>query len=103
MNDISKLKLEAEKAIEKLVSGKTYTSKYALDRINAALDKSPNDVLIGTMRDAVEKYAQNNSFITQAKIGSLYDHLCGFSHNKGNFRNSLEDLLLHPLHFCLLT
>lgn len=93
MNDISKLKLEAEKAIEKLVSGKTYTSKYALDRINAALDKSPNDVLIGTMRDAVEKYAQNNSFITQAKIGSLYDHLCGFSHNKGNFRNSLEDLL----------
>ena len=54
MNDISKLKLEAERAIEKLVSGKTYTSKYALDRINAALDKNPYDVLIGTMRDAVE-------------------------------------------------
>ncbi len=93
MKDISRLKLEAEKAIEKLVSGKTYTSKYALSRINAALDKSPNDVLIGTMRDVVEKYAQKNPFITQTKIGSLYDHLCGFSHNKGTFRDSLEDLL----------
>ena len=75
MKDISKLKIEAEKAIEKLVSGKTYTTKYALDRINKALDKSPNDVLIGTMRDAVEKYARKNPFITQKKIGSLYDHL----------------------------
>jgi hypothetical protein len=93
MKDISKLKIEAEKAIEKLVSGKTYTTKYALDRINKALDKSPNDVLIGTMRDAVEKYARKNPFITQKKIGSLYDHLCGFSHNKGTFRDSLEDLL----------
>lgn len=93
MNDISKLKLEAEKAIERLVNGKTYTTKYALDRINAALDENPRDVLIGTMRDAVKKYAQKNSFITQEKIGSLYDHLCGLSYNKGNFRDSLEDLL----------
>lgn len=93
MKDISRLKLEAEKAIERLVSGKTYTSKYALDRINAALDKNPNDVLIGTMRDTVEKYAQKNPFITQAKIGSFYDHLCGFSHNRGAFRDNLEDLL----------
>lgn len=93
MSDISKLKLEAEKAIEKLVNGKTYTTKYALDRINSALDKNPRDVLIGTMRDAVEKYAQKNPFITQEKIGSMYDHLCGMSYNKGAFRDNLEDLL----------
>ena len=93
MSNISKIKAEAQKAIEKLVSGKTYTSKYALDRLNSALDSHPRDVLIGTMRDAIKKHAESNSFITQAKIGSMYNHLCGFSSNRALFRQHLEDML----------
>ena len=54
MNDLKKLRIEAEKALKKIEEGKTFSLNYVLDRFNKAADNNPRDILICTARDVLE-------------------------------------------------
>ena len=51
MNELKRLRIEAEKALKKIEEGKTFSFQYVLDRFNKAADNNPRDVLICTARE----------------------------------------------------
>ena len=93
MKEISRMALQAKKALDQINNGKTLSSSYVNQRLEKAADNNPRDILICTMRDVVAKYSSNKEFLTQNEIASLYDELYGFSGGKTAFRNELGDLL----------
>lgn len=93
MKEISRLKAQAQRALERMSDGKKFTSSYVLNRIENAAALNPKDILICSMRDVVRKYATTNKFITQVQVGDFYNSLYGFAGGKTQFRKNLGDLL----------
>lgn len=93
MQDVKKLLKQAQAALEALQNGKTYPSRYVVERLNNALDKHPTNQLIGNMRDVFKKVAQKNELVTQAQIAETYNTLFGLAGDATDFRAELSDLL----------
>ncbi len=85
--------LAAKKALEQMKDGKTYTSKYVVDRLVVAADQNPHDHLIGNMRDVMMKKARSQNFVSQKDIGEIYDQMLGLASGQSAFRTTLGDLL----------
>ena len=93
MKEISRIAMQAKKALDNINNGRTLTSSYVNNRLETAADNNPRDILICTMRDVVAKYSSSREFVTQKEIASLYDELYGCSGGKTAFRDELGDLL----------
>ena len=65
MSHIRDIARQAEMALDKIKNGKTFPAPYVVARLEAALEKHPHDVLIGTMRDVFSKRADSNGFFNQ--------------------------------------
>lgn len=93
MNEIKKIARQAQRALDEISFGKTFTSKYVLDRLEKAAESNSKDVLICHVRDVVKKRASNQSFITQKEVSEIYHSLYGLSGGLSSFRDELGDLL----------
>jgi len=90
---INKLKKAAEKALQNINNGKSYSIKYVYNRVAIAAEKHPRDILLNTMRDVLEKKASSQNFINQKEISGLYNSLYNYSGSYSEFRSELGDLL----------
>jgi hypothetical protein len=93
MREIREIAAQAKKALDKIENGKTYTTRYVLNRLETAAANNSRDALICHMRDVMAKRATSHNFITQKEIAEIHDHLCGMSSGRSNFRKEAEDLL----------
>jgi len=95
--ELNSLINELKGALEKIESGKTYTSSYVVDRFEKAADLHSTDQLICNMRDVLRKRANVQYAFTQSEIGNLYNHMLGFGGQSSKFRTILSDLLPESL------
>jgi hypothetical protein len=93
MNEIKKIARQAQMALDEISFGKTFSSKYVLDRLEKAAESNSKDVLICHVRDVVKKRASNQLFMTQKEISGIYHSLYGLSGGLSTFRDQLGDLL----------
>jgi hypothetical protein len=93
MSQIKDIARQAEMALDKIKNGKTFPATYVVARLEAALEKHPQDALIGTMRDVLSKRAAKDAFFNQRGIAETYDHLYGMSGGSSRFREEAGDLL----------
>ncbi|MDB2481544.1 hypothetical protein N9W84_00090 [bacterium] len=93
MNNLRELRIQAEKALAKIKNGKTFPTKYVLDRLNKAADAYPRDILICTARDVIQKKSSSSNFITQQEIYGIYNSLYNYSGGHSKFREAAGDLL----------
>ena len=68
MNNLKELRIQAEKALARIKNGKSFPTKYVVDRLNKAADAYPRDILICTARDVVQRKASSSNFITQQEM-----------------------------------
>jgi hypothetical protein len=93
MNQIKKIAIEAQKALDKIKNGKTFPTTYVVARLEAAASKNSKDALICHMRDIMSKRASADAFVSQREIADLYDRLYGMSGGSSKFRAEVGDLL----------
>lgn len=93
MNNLKQLRLQAERALAKLQNGKSFPTKYVVDRLNNAAENYPRDILICTARDVIQKKASTNNFISQQEVYGVYNSLYNYSGGYSKFREVLGDLL----------
>jgi hypothetical protein len=95
MKEINRMAMEAQRALDRLSNGKTYTTAYVANRLQKSAYLNSRDALICHMRDVIAKRATEHKFTTQKDIGQLYDNLYGMSGGRSKFREVLGDLLPH--------
>lgn len=94
MNEIKKIAREAQRALDKLVNGKSYPAKYVCERIELAKLNNPGDVALGYARDIFNKRASSQQFFTESEITEVYDQISGLSSGRSAFREVLGDMML---------
>lgn len=92
-NTKNSLAQEAQRILDILDGGKTYTSGYIVSRFEKASSDHSTDQLIGHMKDVLVKKAKSQEFFKQSEITALYDQMYGLSGGQSAFRVVLSDLL----------
>ena len=90
---IKKLLKQSQELLNKMDSGKEFTSKHVYTKLAIAADKHPNDILLNTMRDVMAKTAAKQQFISQKEIADVYNRLYKYSGSFSNFRSELPEFL----------
>jgi hypothetical protein len=92
MKEAKNLFKVASQALEQVDNGGLYQTQYVKNRLQAAIEKYPTDIVIGTMLDTMTKMASKQEFISKKEVTAIYSRVKNLS--KSSFENVLSDIII---------